>query len=360
MIRGLIDRVVRRQDLTEAESKAAMEFIMGGEATPAQIAAYITALRMKGETVAEITGAARAMRAMAVRIEVAQPAVALESDGLNQAEESVDDTIVDTCGTGGDGSNTFNISTAVAFVAAGNGLIVAKHGNRAMSSKCGSADVLEKLGVNLSLTPDQVKRCIAEAGIGFLFAPLYHLAMKHAIGPRREIGVRTIFNLLGPLANPAGANAQVLGVYEPELTETMARVLAQLGLKRAMVVHGAGTLDEFSLFGPSRVSELNGGDVKTYSVTPADFGLTEAGREALAGGDAAHNADILRAVFRGEPGPKLDAVLMNAAAIFVVAGRASDFKQGVEQARESIRSGRAMGKLEQLIALTGRLAANPE
>jgi anthranilate phosphoribosyltransferase len=357
MIKAMIDKAVRRQDLTEDEARRSMEFIMGGEATPAQIAAFITALRMKSETVAEITGAARAMRAMAVRIEVKGPAIALESDGLNQAEESVADTIVDTCGTGGDCANTFNISTAVAFVAAGAGLTVAKHGNRAVSSQCGSADVLEKLGVNLSLTPEQVKQCIAETGIGFLFAPLYHLAMKHAIGVRREIGIRTIFNVLGPLANPAGANAQVLGVYEPELTEKMAGVLAQLGLKRAMVVHGAGQLDEFSLFGPTRVSELVEGQVRTRQVAPADFGLSEARPDALAGGDAAHNAEILQAVFRGEPGPRLDAVLMNASAVFVVTGRAADFKAGVAQAREAIVSGRAMEKLKKLIEVSQRLAA---
>lgn len=356
MIRKWIEQAVRRVDLSESESRQAMEYIMSGEATPAQIAAFITAMRMKGETVEEITGAAQAMRSMAARIKVSGPSVAIESDGLNRAEESPEETIVDTCGTGGDGSQTFNISTAVAFVAAGAGLTVAKHGNRAMSSKCGSADVLERLGVNLGLTPEQVKQCIAETGIGFLFAPVYHLAMKHAVVPRREIGIRTLFNLLGPLANPAGANAQVLGVYEPELTEKLARVLSRLGLERAMVVHGADNLDEFSLFGPTRVSELKGGGVRTYEVTPEEFGLAPATPGDLAGGDADRNADILRGVFRGDPGPRLDAVLMNASAVFVVTGRAANFKQGVEQAREAIVSGRAQAKLDKLIEVSRRLA----
>jgi len=360
VIKCAIDKLVRRVDLSETEARQVMEYIMVGEATPAQIAAFITALRMKGETVEEITGAAKAMRSMATRIEAKGPAIALESNGLNQAEETVEETIVDTCGTGGDGANTFNISTAVAFVAAGAGLTVAKHGNRAVSSKCGSADVLERLGVNLSLTPEQVKYCVAETGIGFLFAPVYHLAMKHAVGPRREIGIRTIFNLLGPLANPAGANAQVLGVYEPELTEKLAWVLSRLGLKQAMVVHGAGTLDEFSLFGPSRVSELKNSQVRTYEVTPADFGLAEAKPEDLAGGGADQNAEILRAVFRGEPGPKLDAVLMNAAAVFVVTGYAADFKHGVDQARQSILSGKARNKLDKLVEVSNRLTAGDE
>jgi anthranilate phosphoribosyltransferase len=290
---------------------------------------------------------------LATHIEVKGPAVALESDGTNQAEE----TVVDTCGTGGDGANTFNISTAVALVAAGSGLTVAKHGNRAVSSRCGSADVLEALGVNLSLTPEQVRTCIAETGIGFLFAPLYHLAMKHAGGVRKEIGIRTIFNLLGPLANPAGANVQVLGVYEKELTSRLAEVLRRLGLRRAMVVHGHGTLDEFSLFGPTQVSELLEGTVKTYSVVPADFGLPEAREGELTGGDVAHNAALVQAVLAGEPGPKLNAVLMNAAAVFVVAGSSQNFKQGVDLARQTITSGQAAAKLQQLVAASNRLAA---
>jgi anthranilate phosphoribosyltransferase len=352
MIRSLIQKIVKCENLTEEEARRGMEFIMNGEATPSQIAAFITALRMKGETIDEITGAARAMRSMAVTLEVKGPAVSWESDGVNQAEEMV----VDTCGTGGDGANTFNISTAVAFVAAGAGLTVAKHGNRAVSSKCGSADVLEKLGVNLSLTPEQVKACIAETGIGFLFAPLYHLAMKHAIGTRREIAIRTIFNLLGPLANPANANAQILGVYEPELTEKLANVLQRLGLKRAIVVHGHGTLDEFSMTGPSRVSELDGKSIRNYTVSPEDFGLPYAQPQDLDGGDAAQNSEILKRVFKGIDGPQLNAVLMNASALLVVAGRCKDFKDGVRLAREVIGSGKAMQKLEHLVTVSQRLA----
>ncbi len=354
MIRETLSKVVCGQDLGLPEARAAMEFIMGGEATPAQIAAFITALRMKGETVDEITGCAQAMRAMAAPLDIRGKTVALESDGLNQTEE----LIVDTCGTGGDEANTFNISTAVAFVAAGQGLTVAKHGNRAISSRCGSADVLERLGVSLKLTPAQVKQCVDQVGIGFLFAPVYHLAMKHAAGPRREIGIRTIFNLLGPLANPAGANIQILGVYEKGLTETMARVLGQLGIKRAMVVHGHGNLDELSLTGPSRISEWSGEKVRTYEVSPADFGLQPARPEELAGGDADQNAAILRSVFKGDAGPKLDAVLMNAAAVFVASGLAKDFKVGTDQARESIVTGKARAKLEALVKLSGELEKN--
>ncbi|MEW6516189.1 MAG: anthranilate phosphoribosyltransferase [candidate division FCPU426 bacterium] len=351
MIQAALAKVVNRQDLSQDEARRVMEFIMGGEATPAQIGAFITALRMKGETVDEITGCALAMRALAAPLEVRGKTVAVESDGQNQAEE----LIVDTCGTGGDQGQTFNISTAVAFVAAAAGFTVAKHGNRAVSSRCGSADVLERLGVSLKLTPAQVKRCIEEVGIGFLFAPAFHLAMKHAGGPRRELGLRTVFNLLGPLTNPAHANVQVLGVYEAKLTETMARVLGQLGLKRAMVVHGHGTLDELSLTGPSTVAEWTGREVKTYMVSPADFGLKTANPEDLHGGDADQNAAILKSVFAGEPGPKLDAVLMNAAAVLVVAGMERDFKAGAERARELIRSGKVREKLDRLVAFSREL-----
>ncbi len=351
MIQAMLARVVNRQDLTQDEARQVMEIIMSGEATPAQIGAFITALRMKGETVEEITGCALAMRALAAPFEVRGKAVAVESDGLNQAEE----LILDTCGTGGDQGQTFNISTAVAFVAAAAGFTVAKHGNRAVSSRCGSADVLERLGVSLKLTPAQVKRCMDEVGIGFLFAPAFHLAMKHAAAPRRELGLRTIFNLLGPLANPAHANVQVLGVYDKSLTEKMARVLGQLGLKRAMVVHGHGTLDELSLTGPSVVSEWTGREVKTYTVTPEDFGLKLSRPEDVRGGDADENAAILKSVFAGESGPKLDAVLMNAAAVLVVSGAAKDFKAGAERARELIRSGLVREKLDRLVALSREL-----
>jgi anthranilate phosphoribosyltransferase len=351
MIQPMLAKVVNRQDLTQDEARRVMEFIMSGEATPAQIGAFMIALRMKGETVDEITGCAQAMRSLATPLDVRGKAVAVESDGLNQAEE----LIVDTCGTGGDQGQTFNISTAVAFVAAAAGFTVAKHGNRAVSSRCGSADVLERLGVSLKLTPAQVKRCMDEVGIGFLFAPAFHLAMKYAGGPRRELGLRTIFNLLGPLANPAHSNVQVLGVYEQSLTEKMARVLGQLGLKRAMVVHGHGTLDELSLTGPSVVSEWTGHEVKTYTVTPEDFGLKLSRPEEVRGGGADENAAILKSVFAGEPGPKLDAVLMNASAVLVVAGLEKDFKAGAERARELIRSGQVREKLDRLVALSQEL-----
>ena len=268
MLKEAIYKVVTRQDLTEGEMVRAMEVIMGGEATDAQIGAFITALRMKGETVAEITAAAKVMRAKATRIPLGNNLVDLDRDEINVDWE----TIVDTCGTGGDATSTFNVSTTTAFVVAGAGLRVAKHGNRAVSSRCGSADVIEALGINLNLTPAQVAQCINEVGIGFLFAPQLHGAMRFAIGPRREIGIRTIFNVLGPLTNPAGANVQVLGVYDPGLTEPLAQVLGNLGTKSAFVVFGEGSFDEISIVGPTRVSELKDGQVRTYTITPEDFG----------------------------------------------------------------------------------------
>ncbi|MCD4812173.1 anthranilate phosphoribosyltransferase [bacterium] len=351
MIRALIGKVVAKENLSREEARAGMEFIMNGEATPAQIAAWITGLRMKGESVEEITGCAQAMRSLATTIQVTGEPVALESDGSNRAEE----IIVDTCGTGGDGAQTFNISTAVAFVAAAGGLTVAKHGNRAVSSKCGSADVLEALGVNLKLTPAQVQACIQEIRIGFLFAPLYHMAMKHAAGPRKEIGIRTIFNILGPLANPAGATVQVLGVFDPGLTSVMAAVLKELGIQQAMVVHGHGTLDEFSLTGPTTVSELKKGEVKTYQVLPSDFGMPQSDAKELRGGTVEENSAIILDIFKGKTGPKTNAVVINAAAVFVVAGKVSDLKKGAELAHDVIQSGKALEKLEALIAVSKRI-----
>jgi anthranilate phosphoribosyltransferase len=270
--------------------------------------------------------------------------------------------LVDTCGTGGDASGTFNVSTATAFVVAGAGLRVAKHGNRSMSglsgaSLCGSADVVETLGVNLTLTPEQVGRCVAEVGIGFLYAPLLHTAMKHVMTARREVGIRTVFNLLGPLTNPAGANAQVIGVAAAALTEPLARVLAELGTFRAFVVHGADGLDEISNTGESRVSEVREGTVRTFTVRPEDFGLSRASIRDLLGGDREQNAEIIRTILRGEPGPKRDIVLMNAAAALVVGTRARDLKEGVELAARSIDSGAARGKLERLVGLTRELSA---
>ena len=300
MLKEAIYKVVTRQDLTEGEMVRAMEVIMGGEATEAQIGAFITALRMKGETVAEITAAAKVMRAKATRIPLGNNLVDLDRDEINVDWE----TIVDTCGTGGDATSTFNVSTTTAFVVAGAGLRVAKHGNRAVSSRCGSADVIEALGINLNLTPAQVAQCINEVGIGFLFAPQLHGAMRFAIGPRREIGIRTIFNVLGPLTNPAGANVQVLGVYDPGLTEPLAQVLGNLGTKSAFVVFGEGSFDEISIVGPTRVSELKDGTVRTYTITPEDFGMKKATLADIKGGDVFENARIVRRVLAGEGGPK--------------------------------------------------------
>jgi anthranilate phosphoribosyltransferase len=347
MLKEAIYKVVTRQDLTEAEMTLAMEAIMGGEATEAQIGAFITALRMKGETVPEITAAAKVMRAKATRIPIADGLVDLDRDEINVDWE----TVVDTCGTGGDATQTFNVSTTTAFVVAGAGLRVAKHGNRAVSSRCGSADVIEALGINLALTPDQVAACINEVGIGFLFAPQLHGAMRYAIGPRREIGIRTIFNILGPLTNPAGANVQVLGVYDPRLTEPLAQVLGNLGGRSAFVVYGEGSYDEISIVGPTRVSQLQNGQVRTYDIAPDDFGLKRASLEDIKGGDVFENARIVRQVLKGEGGaPREDMVALNAAAAFIAAGLAPDFPGGINLARETIRSGQALSKLEALIA----------
>ncbi len=351
MIRQSLYKVVNRQDLSEKEMIETMTEIMEGKATQAQIGAFITALRMKGETVEEITGAARVMREKALKIGSGNGLVSLDRDDINIDQE----TIVDTCGTGGDGTNTFNISTTTAFVVAGAGLKVAKHGNRSVSSRCGSADVLEELGINLNITPADVERCLNEIGIGFLFAPLLHGAMKYAIGPRKEIGLRTIFNILGPLTNPAGANVQVLGVYEPELTGTLAHVLKKLGSKSAFVVHGVDCIDEISITGETLVNELNDGEVKEYTIHPEDFGLPCSSIDSIRGGNARDNAEIVRSVLNGEDGARRHIVLLNASAALVAAGKASDFKEGIEIAEESIDSGNALKKLNDLISLTRSL-----
>ncbi len=336
-MRTYIEKILDREHLTQREAEAAMETIMAGEATPAQIGAFLVGLRMKGETVDEIAGFARSMRRNARR-------VPLRANG----------PIVDTCGTGGDCSGTFNISTAVAFVVAGTGRRVAKHGNRAISSKSGSADVLEALGVNIHLTPEQVGRCIDEVGIGFLFAPTFHPAMKHAIGPRRELGVRTVFNILGPLTNPAFATHQLLGVYDPALTEMMARVLAHLGVRAAFVVHGAGGLDELSTTGVNRVTHLRDGQVTTFDLAPEDVGLPRARLDDLRGGDAKENAAIIRGILAGEErGPRRDVVLFNAAA--ALAAETGDLRAGLEEAREAIDSGAALAKLDALVAFGKRV-----
>lgn len=344
-LRALVDR----RDLTRIEAAAAMDAIMSGAATNAQIAAFLTALRMKGETVEELIGFAQVMRQRAVRIRTHGDEVA----ALTGTDREM---LIDTCGTGGDAAGTFNVSTATAFVVAGAGLKVAKHGNRSVSSLCGSADVVETLGIHLDLTPAKVARCIDEVGIGFLYAPLLHTAMKHVMAARREMGIRTVFNMLGPLTNPAGANAQVIGVYSADLTEPLARVLAELGTIRAFVVHGADGLDEISNTGESRVSEVREGVVRSFTVRPEDFGMPRATIADLQGGDRFQNAEIIRAILDGQPGPRRDIVLMNAAAALVAGGKARDLREGVARAAASIDSGAARRTLEALIALSQKLA----
>ena len=337
MIREAIGKVVTGADLEEQEMVEVMNEIMGGEATDAQISSFITALRMKGETVDEIVGAVKVMREKATFVDT----------GVKTDEGEV---LMDIVGTGGDGSGTFNVSTTTAFVVAGAGVPVAKHGNRAISSKCGSADVLEALGVDLSMSADNIGRCVREVGIGFLFAPMLHGAMKYAIGPRREIGIRTIFNILGPMTNPAGANVQLTGVFAKELTETMAQVLARLGMKRTMVVWGEGNLDEMTVTGVSHIADANEGVVDTYTILPEYVGLKRASLDDIRGCDTAEDsATQVRNVLAGEEGAKLDMVLLNAGAAFVVAGKAEDLSDGVALARETIVSGAAMQKLDQLV-----------
>jgi anthranilate phosphoribosyltransferase len=349
MIKEAIGKVILKQNLTEAEMIEVMNQVMGGEATQAQVGAFITALRMKGETIEEIAGAARVMRDHATPIRVGQ-ALDIDREEINQDRE----TILDTCGTGGSGTRSFNISTTVAFVVAACGVKVAKHGNRSISSACGSADVLETLGVNLNVTPEQVETCINEVGVGFLFAPALHGAMKHAIGPRREIGIRTIFNILGPLTNPAGADRQVLGVYDEALVEVMAKVLVKLGCQRGFIVHGLDGMDEITLTGPTRIAEIRDGLVTLSTIEPEDFNLSRCSLADLQGGDAAANAEIVRGVLSGNPGPKRDVVLLNAAYALVAAGLAKSVGAGLDKARAAIDDGLAMARLNGLVALTNR------
>ncbi len=334
MIQDAIQQLIAGRDLDRETATAVMDQIMSGEATDAQIGGFLVALRCKGETEDEVAGFTEVMRAKATRISGGRP------------------PLLDTCGTGGDASGTFNISTTAAFVAAGAGCTVAKHGNRAISSRCGSADVLAELGVNIEADPARVGTCLDEAGIGFLFAQALHGAMKHAIGPRRELGTRTVFNILGPLTNPAGATRHLMGVFAPELTELQARVLGALGSERAFVVHGLDGLDEITLTGPSRVSELADGEVRTYEIEPGDFGIDRAEAAALEGGDPAANAAILREVLDGGSGPRADVVLLNAAAALAAAGVAADLAGGIEAARESIASGRARQALDRLVEVS--------
>src|SRR5207249_2676240 len=345
-VRALVDR----RDLTRIEAAAAMEAIMTGAATGAQIGAFLTALRMKGETVEELIGFAQVMRQKVVRIRARGDDVA----GISGTDREM---LIDTCGTGGDATGTFNVSTATAFVVAGAGLRVAKHGNRSVSSLCGSADVVETLGVSLDLAPLKVARCVEEVGIGFLYAPLLHTAMKHVMAARREMGVRTVFNMLGPLTNPAGANAQLIGVYADSLCDPLARVLAELGTIRAYVVHGADGLDEITNTGESHIAEVHEGVVRSARVRPEDFGMPRASIADLQGGDREENARIIRQVLGGETGPRRDIVLMNAAAALVVGGKARDLKEGVGLAADSVDSGKAAGKLSALVDFSHRLAA---
>jgi len=337
MIREAIEKVVAGNDLTRDEAAAVMEEIMTGLATPAQFGALMTGLRLKGETVEEIVGFASVMRRLATSVSPSRP-------------------VVDTCGTGGDGRGTFNISTTAAFVAAGAGATVAKHGNRSMTSKCGSADVLEALGVNIALTAAQVETCLEEAGIGFMFAQLFHPAMKFAGGPRREIGIRTVFNILGPLTNPAGAHAQVLGVPSPALVPRMAEALALLGTHHALVVCGDDGVDEISICASTCVSEVRDGEIRSYSVAPEDFGFARASLSDVLGGDAGANAAITRAVLSGSDGPRRKVVLLNAAAALVATDLADDLADGIRQAEKSIDSGAALGRLEKLTAVSKRFA----
>jgi anthranilate phosphoribosyltransferase len=320
--------------LTEEEMAAVMTEIMSGEATEAQIGAFMGALATKGETFAELAGAARAMRRKAVRIHAAAA------------------TVVDTCGTGGDGAHTFNISTTAAFVVAGCGVTVAKHGNRAVSSRCGSADLLEALGVRLDVPPEIVEEALHAVGIGFLFAPLYHGAMRHAAKPRKEVGIRSIFNMLGPLTNPAGANCQVLGVYALPLTEMFAQALRLLGARRAFVVHGHDGLDEISVCAPTRVAELRDGVIRTYDVTPEQLLGRRAAATALSGGGPEENAAVTRRILAGETGPRRDVVVVNAAAALTAAGVAEGLKEGVRLAEDAIDRGDAAARLEDLVRFT--------
>jgi len=348
MIKKAIARIVEKIDLTEGEMIEVMNQVMSGEATPAQIGAFITALRMKGETVEEITGAARVMRDRATPIRVGRKILDIDRDDINIDQE----TILDVVGTGGDGTNTFNVSTTVSFVVSACGVKVAKHGNRSVSSACGSADVLEKLGINLDITPQIVEKCINEIGIGFLFAPALHGAMKHAIGPRREIGIRTIFNILGPLTNPAGADCQVMGVYRADLVEKLAGVLHKLGCRHGYVVHGSDGMDEITLTGETLIAEVTPDGVRLSTIKPEQYGLQSCTMSDLKGGDASANAVIVNSVLKGEKGPRRDIVLLNSAYALMAADRVTTPVEGVTMAAEAIDSGRALEQVKKLAEMT--------
>ena len=340
MLPEILNKLVNREDLTELEMFKLMNQIMDGELTPAQIGAILMGLRMKGETSAEITGGARVMR---------DKAVAINTDDLYA---------IDTCGTGGDGAHTFNISTAVALIAAAAGVPVFKHGNRSVSSKCGSADVLEELGIRIDLCPDNVKECVRNVNIGFLFAPRFHKTMGNVVQPRRELGVRTIFNVLGPLTNPARVKGQVLGVFSADLTETLASALNALGCERALVVHGLDGLDEITITTQTKITELKDGKVETYLLDPLQFGIEYGHKGELVGGDAVENSHIITNILNGEKGAKRDIVLLNAAAALYVGKKASDFKEGIELAAEIIDSGAAFQTLNRWIEVSQELRAS--
>lgn len=337
-VQSSISKLIEGRDLERSEARQVMQTIMEGVATPSQIGALLTALRIKGETVDEITGFAEAMRS---------------SGGRVITERS---RLLDTCGTGGSGIHKFNISTASAIISSSVSVRVAKHGNRSASGRTGSADVLEALGVNIHLSAEQAKRCLDQIGICFLFAQIYHPSMKHAAAPRKELGVRTVFNMLGPLTNPAGADRQLLGIYDLSKTETIAQVLKELGLKRALVVTSHDGLDEISISAPTRVSELRGGSIRTYDIHPHDLGLQVHPMESILGGDAAENASIIGSVLQGERSPYRDVVLANAGACIYVSGLADSLKEGVSKAAEAIDLGLAQAKLEQLITMTEELS----
>lgn len=347
IITDAIKKVVDRVDLASEDAESVLEQIMSGVCTDAQIASLLTALRMKGETVAELTGFARVMRRKAARV---HPQTTVSAEIGDTEREA----LIDTCGTGGDVSGSFNVSTAAAFVVAGAGVRVAKHGNRSVSSQCGSADVVEALGVRIELPPEMIGRCIDRIGIGFLHAPLLHDAMKHVALARREMGIRTIFNMLGPLTNPAGANIQVVGVYAAHLTELLAQVLRELGSVRALVVHGADGLDEITITAESKITELKKGELSTYTITPEELGLKRATLGEIQGGDARQNSEIILGVLRGDSGPRRDIVLLNAAAALLASGKADDLTEGVVVAADSIDSGKALAKLERLIEFTNQ------
>ena len=352
MITDALHRIViHRESLSREQARQLMAEVLSGGCTDAQIAALLVALHMKGETVEEIVGFAEAIRRAATPLAIAGNST-LDASGTER------DALVDTCGTGGDASGTFNISTATAFVVAGAGVRVAKHGNRSVTSQCGSADVMEALGVYIDLPPARLAACLAEVGMAFLFAPAIHVGVKYVQPARRELRLRTVFNLLGPLTNPAQASAQVVGVYSADLVEKLAEALSMLGVRRAMVVHGADGLDEITITGPTRIAEVRDGNVRSYEVTPEEFGMKRARLEDLAGGDAGENARIIREILRGERSPRRDVVLLNAAAALVAAAKADHLVEAVSLATQAIDSGAAADKLAALVRFTSTHTAS--